>query len=113
MMKAQAIAILITVGLAVAAVAGDYFLKLASGQKSPFSSWQFAVGMLIYGLSAVGLVYVMPHLNLAHLGVWYCVTMVLCLCILGTFVFGESLNLREWIGVGMAIASLILLSRLS
>lgn len=112
-MKAHVIAVLITVLLAVAAVAGDYFLKLASSHKSPFTSWQFGVGMLIYGLSAVGLVCVMPHLNLAHLGAWYCVTMVLCLAILGTTVFGESLNLREWVGVGLAVVSLVLLSRLS
>jgi small multidrug resistance pump len=106
-------AILITVLLAVAAVAGDYFLKLASSQKSPFQSWQFGVGLGIYGLSAAGLVLVMPHLNLAHLGVWYSITMVLCLCLLGTFVFGETLKLREWVGVAMAVVSLVLLSRLS
>lgn len=99
--------------LAVAAVAGDYFLKMASSNKTPFQNWQFFAGLGIYSMSAIGLVLVMPHLNLAQLGVWYSITMILCLCLLGTVVFGESMRPREWIGVGMALVSLVLLSRWS
>lgn len=111
-MKAQAIAICITILLAVAAVAGDYFLKMASSNKAPFLNWHFAGGLMIYSLSAFGLVLVMPHLKLAHLGVWYCLTMILCLCLLGSLFFDESLQPKEWLGVGLAFVSLMLLSRI-
>lgn len=112
-MKAHAVAILITVLLAVAAVAGDYFLKIASSSKSPFWNWNFAGGFMIYGLSAFGLVLVMPHLKLAYIGVLYCLTMVLCLCFVGTFFFNESLRPKEWLGVALAVSSLLLLSRMT
>src|SRR5690606_34254806 len=112
-MKSHVIAILITVLLAIAAVAGDYFLKVASSSKSPFASWNFVGGLSIYSLSAFGLVLVMPHLKLAYIGVLYCITMILCLCLLGTLFFNESLRPKEWLGVGFAIASLLLLSRMA
>jgi len=112
-MKSHVFAILITIFLAFAAVAGDYFLKVASSTKSPFANWNFVGGLAIYSLSAFGLVLVMPHLKLAYIGVLYCLTMILCLCILGTFFFNESLRPREWLGVGLAVASLLLLSRMA
>lgn len=99
---------LITVLLALAAVAGDGFLKVASESPRPFLCWQFLAGFLIYGLTAFGWVVVMPHLKLAYIGVIFCLTMVLSLCILGLF-FGEKLNSTEWLGIGLAAASLILL----
>lgn len=110
-MKGHLFPIIITVLLAGVAVAGDYFLKLASSCKSPFLNLNFAIGLGIYGLSAFGLVLVMPHLKLAYLGVWYCLTMVLCLCLLGSLTFDESLRPKEWLGVGFAVVSLLLLSR--
>ncbi len=112
-MKPHAIAILITVLLALGAVAGDYFLKVASSNKLPFLNWNFAVGLVIYGLSAFGLVLVMPHLKLAYIGVWYCLTMVLFLCLVGALFFNESLRPKEWLGVGLAVVSLLLLSRIA
>lgn len=110
-MKAQIVAIFITVLLAVGAVAGDYFLKVASSNKSPFLNWHFATGLTIYALSAYGLVLVMPHLKLAYIGIWYCLTMVLCLCLLGALFFDESLRPQEWWGIGFGIVSLMLLYR--
>lgn len=106
-------AILITVTLALIAVAGDYFLKVASSSESVFLNWSFLIGFLIYGLSAFGLVLVMPHLKLAYIGVIYCLTMVLSLCLLGSVFFGESLRLSEWLGVGLAVVSLLLLYRIA
>lgn len=101
-------AVLITVFLALVAVASDGFLKVASESPRPFANWHFVAGFLIYGLTAFGWVIVMPHLKLAYIGVIFCLTMVLGLCALG-FYFGETLQPREWLGVGLAVASLVLL----
>jgi small multidrug resistance pump len=102
------VAVLITIFLALAAVASDAFLKIASESPRPFANWQFLAGFLIYGLTAFGWVLVMPHLKLAYIGVIFCLTMVLGLCVLGMF-FGETLKPREWLGVAMAGISMLLL----
>ncbi|MCB1085860.1 MAG: transporter [Verrucomicrobiae bacterium] len=112
-MKSPAIAIFLTFLLSFFAVVGDYFLKVASNLESPFRNWQFLTGFLIYGLSAFGWVFVMPHLKLAYIGVFLALTMVLSLCFLGIIFFDESLSQKEWLGVGLAIASLLLLYRVA
>ena len=53
------------------------------------------------------------HLKLAHIGVFYSLTIVRSLCLLGVTVFDESLRPTEWLGVGLAIASLLLLYRVA
>lgn len=112
-MSSSASAILITVLIALAGVLGDYYIKVASASPSPFTSRQFLAGLVIYGLTAFGWVLVMPHLKLAHIGVFYSLTIVLCLCLLGVFFFDEALRPTEWLGVGLAICSLLLLYRVA
>ena len=112
-MSSSSTAVVITVLIALAGVAGDYFIKLASEAQSPFFNRNFALGFLIYALTAFGWVLVMPHLKLAYIGVVYSLTIVLCLCLLGVLVFGETLRPTEWLGVGLAIASLLLLHRVA
>ena len=56
-----------------------------------------------------GWVLVMPHLKLAYIGVIYSLTVVLSLCLVGALFFDEQLKPSEWIGVGLAIASMTLL----
>lgn len=104
-------AIMMTVGLSVLAVLGDYFLKLAGTQVSPFKSKWFLIGLLLYALSAFGAVYVLKHIKLATVGVVYCVSLILMLTVMGVVFFKESLNGMEVIGIVLALASLLLLGR--
>jgi drug/metabolite transporter (DMT)-like permease len=53
----------------------------------------------------------MKHFSLATLGVYYSVSTILFLAVLGVFVFGEKLTSYEIVGIGGAIASLLLLWR--
>lgn len=106
-------AFFITVGLALASVAGDYFIKIASTSSSPVYNLHFLAGLLIYAMTAFGWVVVMPHLKLAYIGVVFSLAIVLGLCLLGVFFFQESLRPSEWLGVGLAIVSIILLHRLA
>ena len=112
-MKTHLYAIAITVSLALAGVLGDYFLKIASAKESPILSRHFLGGFLVYAFTAFGWVIVMPHLKLAQIGVYYSLTIVLSLCVMGSLVFGESLRPTEWLGVGLAIVSLLLLHRVA
>lgn len=51
----------------------------------------------------------MPHLKLAYIGVIYSLTVVLSLCLVGALFFDEQLKPSEWLGVGLAITSMVLL----
>lgn len=103
--------LIVTVGFSLVGVAGDYLLKLASAQKNPMRSGWFYVGFAVYASTAFGWVYVMRHLKLATIGVVYSVSMILLLTAIGSTVFHESLSPPEMAGIGLAIASLVLLMR--
>lgn len=110
-MSRHAAAVLLTIGFSLVGVAGDYFLKLASGAESPLRSRWFLIGFAVYASTAFGWVFVMRHLKLATVGVVYSVSMIVFLTALGTFLFGETLSKRELLGVGLAILSVYLLIR--
>ena len=94
-MSPTLVAISITVGLALAAVAGDYFLKVASASASPFANWNFYAGLFIYGLSAFGWVAVMPWI-IGFAGVpvltWGAVAAGLLLMLLSGLTLREAAN---------------------
>lgn len=108
-MKASTVSILVTIALALAVAVSDYFLKNASESQSPFLNRNFVIGLLITMASTFGWVFVMPHLKLAYIGVIYSLTVVLSLCLVGAVFFGEHLKASEWLGVGLAISSMLLL----
>jgi small multidrug resistance pump len=108
-MKTSTTSVLITIVLALAVAVSDYFLKNASASHSPFLNRNFFIGLLITMACTFGWVVVMPHLKLAYIGVIYSLTVVLSLCLVGALFFDEQLKPAEWIGVGLAIASMVLL----
>lgn len=108
-MKSSTLSILVTILLALAVAVSDYFLKNASSSSSPFLNRNFFIGLAIAAASTFGWVLVMPHLKLAYIGVIYSLTVVLALCLVGAIFFGEHLKASEWLGVGLAIASMLLL----
>lgn len=110
-MPANSLTILITILLAAIGVLGDYFIKLAGNGSKYISYWPFFVGMIIYALTAVGWFYVMKHMKLGELGVFYSVTTVILLAIIGAFFFKEQLNVYDIVGIILGIASLVLLSK--
>jgi drug/metabolite transporter (DMT)-like permease len=103
--------LLATLGLSLLCVAADYLFKLASELPRPYRSPHFAVGVVLYGSSAFGWVYVLRHTKLATVGALFCVVVVVLLAVVGVFAFRESLSTSELIGLGCAVAALILLGR--
>jgi drug/metabolite transporter (DMT)-like permease len=69
------------------------------------------VGFVVYASTAFGWVFVMRYLKLATISVVYSISMVLLLTAVGVVLFGESLNYYEVVGIGLAVASLLLLMR--
>ncbi len=105
------LAILITAGLALLAVIGDYFLKRASSADAPFRTSWFLIGFVIYASTAFGTVFVFRHLKLATTGGIYAVCFVVMLTLLGIVGFRETLRASELLGLVMAVGALVLLTR--
>jgi drug/metabolite transporter (DMT)-like permease len=110
-MGTRTIAVLITIAFSIVGVLGDYFLKLASGRGQPLRTTWFYLGFALYASTAFGWVFVMKYLKLATISVLYSVSLVLLLTVIGVFVFRESLNSFEMIGIALAVVSLVLLMR--
>ena len=99
------------IGIAVVTVAGDYFIKLASLTSTPVLNRWFVAGCGMYVLSTFGWVFAFRHIKLASIGVLYSLLTVILLAALGVFVFGETLNRSELVGLGFAVIAIVLLGR--
>lgn len=110
-METRTIALMAAVAMSAIGIAGDFFLKRASGRAEPLLSADFLVGLALYASTAFAWVFLMRHLELATIGVVYSVCMILMLVSMGVAFFGEVPSTRELLGIGLAIASLFLLAR--
>lgn len=105
------IPIITVIFLASVGVLGDYFIKLSgSGPKYIIYS-KFFLGMFIYSLTAAGWFYVMKHMKLGVLGIFYSLTTVILLAVVGTVIFKEHLNNYELVGIILGVISIIILAR--
>jgi small multidrug resistance pump len=110
-METRTLAVIVTIAFSVVGVLGDYFLKLASQEKSSLRTPWFYVGFILYAATAFGWVFVMKHLKLGTISVLYSISMVMLLTGIGVVIFRETLNYAEIVGLILAIAALILLVR--
>jgi small multidrug resistance pump len=105
------LAILVTIGFSAFGVLGDYFLKKASLQDYPVKTGAFAIGFTVYAATAFGWLFVMRYLKLGTIGVVYSMSLIVLLTLTGVFVFGESINKYEILGIILALTALVLLIR--
>ncbi len=103
--------ILSVIFLSILGVVGDFFIKQSgNGEKFMNLKW-FIPGMLMYVFLSFGWFYVMKQIKLSSLAVVYSLSTVLLLVAIGVFYFHEQLNIREVVGVVLAVLSVCLLSR--
>lgn len=95
-------AVLLIIVTAVTLV-GDYFIKVASGRPNGLWTPTFAIGLVLYGLPAIGWFYLMRSHALSVIGVLYSAATVLLLTGLSIFVFKEGFGWREALGVMLAL----------
>ncbi len=110
-MSKSTFAIFVTLFFSAVGVFGDYFLKLASEHEVPWKTKWFLIGFAVYSSTAFGWVFVMKHLKLATIGVFYSVAMIVLLTAVGAIGFGERLSATEVVGILMGVGALVLLSR--
>ena len=107
----NSIAFWIVMSLSAVCVVADYWLKRASDLPHPIRSVPFVAGISLYAVSAFGWVYVFRHFKLATISAFFSLFVVVALAITGVVAFRESLSATETVGLGCAVAALILLGR--
>ncbi|MGY9046736.1 hypothetical protein P775_16635 [Puniceibacterium antarcticum] len=100
---------LILAGVVAFTVFGDYALKHASMKSAPLSSYWFIGGVLLYASTAYGWMLLMQNHNLAQIAVIYSSTTILALTGVGYAFFGESISLRQALGISAALISVFLM----
>lgn len=103
----------LTLICALVVIAGDTLIKLAADGGKPVFSVLVLGGCGVYALSAIFWFFAMRHMTLAQAGVAFSMLTLLALCAIGTLWFGEKLYTREVIGVGFALAAMVLLMRVA
>ncbi|SOB94623.1 hypothetical protein [Rhodobacter maris] len=99
----------ILLGIVAFTILGDYALKSAALRASPFATTWFAGGALLYALTALGWVWLMQTQNLAQIAVLYSSATILGLTAVGVAFFGETLSLRQVVGLGAALFSVLVM----
>jgi small multidrug resistance pump len=105
------ISALLVIFLAGVGVLGDYFIKLSGSGSKYIIYHKFFIGMFIYSLSSIGWFFAMKHMKLGVLGVFYSLTTVILLAIVGAIFFRENLSIYDFIGIILGIISIIILAR--
>jgi len=96
--------------LAVFGVVGDSLLKLSAGGNKGALIY-FLLGVSIYAVSGVGWFFVMKHIPLGTIGVYYSIATAVLLVIIGVFFFKETIRAVDLLALCFALVSLFLLRR--
>ena len=91
-------------------LAGDWCIKVASGDARGMLHPIFLTGLVLYALPAVGWLFLMRSHSLAAIGVYYSAALLILLAAVGHLAFREPFGLREAIGVSLAVASVVVMS---
>ena len=93
----------------VLTICGDYALKYASLKISPYVSGWFVLGSLLYGATAIGWIALMRTHDLAQIAVLYSSATIVVLTLVGIFSFGETLSIKQIVGLSAALLSVVLM----
>lgn len=102
--------ILILIAVCGATLIGDYLIKPASDSEAHPASLTFVLGMILYGLPAVGWFYLMKSHSLAAVAIFYSASTVILMALLGVVVFREQFGPREGIGLLLAVSSVAVMT---
>ncbi|MEL6101892.1 MAG: hypothetical protein AAFV87_03955 [Pseudomonadota bacterium] len=98
---------------AVIVLGGDFLIKIAADGRMSLLSTYVLGGCLLYGASAVMWYFSMRHATLAQAGVAYSMLTLLALCLIGVVYFDERIYTREVLGIGCALAAMVLMVRIA
>jgi len=105
-------AFILAVALSLVTVLGDYCVKMSSLRPSLESLKWLIPGALIYAASAFGWFYIFTQkMKFSTAAVVYAVIVIVFHVLLSVFYFHEKIHPVEFIGIGFALISLIILVR--
>ncbi|MEL6620789.1 MAG: EamA family transporter [Pseudomonadota bacterium] len=96
---------------ALIVIIADSGIKVAADDNKSMWSGLVIGGCLLYATSGLLWFYAVQHVTLVQAGVAYSMFSLLALAVIGVVYFGETLHTREYVGLGCAIAAMILFSR--
>ena len=102
---------LILAGVIASTFVGDYLIKLSSEREGGLLSLSFLLGAILYGLPAIGFFFMMRSHSLVSVGVFYSAATIILMAVLGYFVFKEDFGIRETVGLGFALLSIIAMAK--
>ena len=105
------IPILIIILVTSISVVGDYFIKLSGNGIKYINYPLFFIGMIIYASTAFGWFYIMKYTKLSTLGVFFALTNIVLLALMGVVFFKEHLTIYDMVGIILGIISIIILAR--
>lgn len=105
------VTILILLAILLSTSIGDYLIKMASSQNGGLLSIRFIIGAFLYGLPAVGFFYLVKNNSMAAVGVFYSAATVILMALIGHLAFNEALGHKDILGIGLAVASIIIMSQ--
>lgn len=98
-------------GLSFLCILADVLLKRAALSPDALANRHFALGTVLYAVSAFGWVYVLRFEKLATIGALYSIILIIGLAAVGVIGFHETLSEAEYVGLACAVAALVLLGR--
>jgi len=109
---ALALGIAFSLFTALIVIAGDTLIKIAA-DNARFVSPHMALGIGLYGASAILWFFAMRHITLAQAAVAYSMLTLIALCLIGAVWFDEPIGTREIVGIGFALAAMVCMSHLA
>ncbi len=100
---------MILAGIVAFTILGDFALKYASMKTTPLANSWFVGGAILYGATALGWVLLMQSHNLAQIAVLYSSATILALTGVGYTFFGETISLKQLLGLSAALLSVFLM----
>lgn len=95
---------------ALIVIAGDLVIKYAADTDRTAYSLPMIAGYIIYASAALTWYAAMRDIGLGEGGVFYSMFSLLALCALGALFFGETIDTRQMVGIGFALAAIALMA---
>ncbi len=105
------LALILVEALCVIGVIADYYLKIAGEGPTFINIRAFSIGIFLQASTAFGWFFVLKYLKLYQVGVFFSISIVVLLTLVGVYQFNETLTRLEIVGLVLAVASLLLLGR--
>lgn len=102
---------IIAIMLALITAGGDFLVKKGALHGGLSGNWWLIAGALVYALTAFGWYYILKHIKLSSSVVIYSLSLLIIVVLISVFYFKERISPAEYLGIALAMASIVILYR--